>query len=528
MEILSLTNDSKYNKIIEYYETNKDKPFDEWLTFDKLLTRGKQGIAGILKTANNDKIVFKISQYINHLVQQELTVMFGLKQISEFCPHFCKGIGLIDCKVDAKYKKGCDNPFVIENKYPIMKEVLLCEYIENSYKFYNYIRTNEISEDILYSCVKQVLLGLSFAQKVKFTHYDLHSWNIMIKKCNKDIVFLYKIDEENQFCVPTMGYYPVIIDYGFSYIQDFEDGPLFPSMSHTDVGFTSSQFDAFADPKLFLVTVSEEIRDKRETPKSKTLRRIVKNMFGPLNICWSSGWDKDDEKGVSDYIIQRLDKYNTKSELFKSYDHYCIDLLQTLIILPLQKQDYSNIDNVYKIFLKEWIKIENEISNPFYNLYILKNIVDNARKLRADYMDKLTRQYAITEFGRSIFDILNTITKFCRPKDLHFEKLLCSLLILAKNIEGMLFELMEGKNMKKKNDYSQLPLQTIEEMYAAITVNIPDNYVYNKNTQVLLMDSVNQSCQLFKIPPEEINNVNDLQDLTRGTYLYDIYKQNCE
>ena len=65
-------------------------------------------------------------------------------------------------------------------------------------------------------------------------------------------------------------------------------------------------------------------------------------------------------------------------------------------------------------------------------------------------------------------------------------------------------------------------------MYAAITVNIPDNYVYNKNTQVLLMDSVNQSCQLFKIPPEEINNVNDLQDLTRGTYLYDIYKQNCE
>ena len=33
-------------------------------------------------------------------------------------------------------------------------------------------------------------------------------------------------------------------------------------------------------------------------------------------------------------------------------------------------------------------KIENEIGNPFYNMYILKGIVDVAREVRVDYLHK--------------------------------------------------------------------------------------------------------------------------------------------
>ena len=50
-------------------------------------------------------------------------------------------------------------------------------------------------------------------------------------------------------------------------------------------------------------------------------------------------------------------------------------MLQSLIILPLEEQDYSQIGKYYKTFLKEWIKIENQISNEFYNLYILESWV---------------------------------------------------------------------------------------------------------------------------------------------------------
>ena len=200
MEILSLNNYSRYNELVKYYEENKDKPIEEWLSFNKILDKpGKQGIVGLFnKKSSKDEdgqYIFKISQYINYLVYHELIIMQGLKEINTYCPHFCKGIGLVTCKIDAKYKKEDKNPFEIRNKYPIQKDVLLCEFIEKSSKFYNYIRSDKVDEDVLYSIVKQVLLAIAIAQKEKqFAHYDLHSFNVMIKKCDKDLVFLYKLD----------------------------------------------------------------------------------------------------------------------------------------------------------------------------------------------------------------------------------------------------------------------------------------------------------------------------------------------
>ena len=93
--------------------------------------------------------------------------MQGLKEISSYCPHFCKGIGLIKCQIDAKYKKEEENPFIIRNKYPIEKDILLCEFIDKSSKFYNYIRNKNVDENVLYSIVKQVLLAIAIAQKEK-------------------------------------------------------------------------------------------------------------------------------------------------------------------------------------------------------------------------------------------------------------------------------------------------------------------------------------------------------------------------
>ena len=182
-------------------------------------------------------------------------------------------------------------------------------------------------------------MAIAIAQrKKKFTHYDLHSYNIMMKKCNKDVVFLYVLDEENQFCIPTHGYYPVIIDFGFSYTEDMNDGPAWGSMGHTDVGFMSDRFDPIADPKLFLVTVASEMREKRKNKKSNKFRRIVKNLFGKLNIDWESGWDNAEEKSASDFVTEMLKDHSRQSNLFDNYDHHCVDIIQSLIILPLEEQ----------------------------------------------------------------------------------------------------------------------------------------------------------------------------------------------
>jgi hypothetical protein len=532
MDILSLNEElSDYNLFVDYYETNKEKPIEEWLVFDGMINKpSKQGVVGLFKTKDgNHQCIFKISQYINYLVYHELVIMQGLQEVSSFCPHFCKGIGMITVKLEANIKKDTkDNPFDISNtKYPINKDVLLSEYIENSTKFYNYIRSPKIDENILFSIIKQVLLGVSFAQKLKkFTHYDLHSFNVMIKKCNKDIVFLYKMDESNQFCVPSLGTYPVIIDFGFSYIENLEDGPMWGSLAHTDVGFTSDRYDWVADPKLFLVTVSEELKYKRNTKKSKKLRRIVRNIFHPLKIDWQSGWDDLNIKGASNYVLKMIEKKNNISKLFYKFDIYCIDIIQTLIILPLQEQSYDDIELTYVTFLNEWVKIENQISNPFYNLYILKGLIDVARTVRPEYINKNTRYNAVSMFQKEIYDLLDSVAKFCRPKDVHFEKLLCSLYLFSKSVEGLLFEIMKKRMSDKQKEYDNLPVTSIDEIYAIINTNIPDEYVYNEKTKVLVMDMDTKDCKLYTLPKEELKNINKITHLARGSYIYDLYKNN--
>ena len=523
-----------FSSLVEYYEKHKHESWMEWLEFDQTFEKpGKQGLVGLLKpkeellspSGKPLKFVFKISQYINYLVQHEYTVMKGLNEISPYCPHFCKAVGTVLCEIDpAARKQG--NPFRITTKHPIEKEILLTEYVENSSKLYNYIRSDKVSENVIYSAIKQVLMAITIAQKKKrFTHYDLHSYNIMMKKCNKDVVFLYVLDEENQFCVPTHGHYPVIIDFGFSYIEDLDDGPAWPSMAHTDVGFMSDRFDPIADPKLFLVTVATEMRQMRNNKKSNKFRRIVKNMFGKLKIDWESGWDNVEEKGASDFATEMLAGHSAHSNLFDNYDHYCIDIIQSLVILPLEEQKYSNIDQSYKAFLDEFVKIEQEIGNPFYNLYVLKGIVDVAREVRVDYLHQgESRKRAVKYFRESIYERVRCVADYCIPKGIKFEKMLCALLCLSRNIEGILYDVIESRMREKEKNYERLPLQTTEQIYGAIEVNMPDKYEFNENTTVFVMNCITEDCSRLKLTHEQIEEVNNSHSLGKGSFLYSLYK----
>lgn len=522
-----------YDQTIKYYNLNKDKPWSEWLVFDTLFNKpGKQGFVGLFRLKDDPriKIVFKISQYINHLSIHEHTVMNGLNDLHEFCPHFCKSIGLINCKVDPKIKKE-GNPFDLDTQYPIVKETLLCEYITDSYKFYNYIRTEEdrIPEKVLYNAIKQVLLAVSIAQRCKrFSHYDLHSNNIMMKRCNPDTVFLYALDDDNQFCVPTFGHYPVIIDFGFSYINDMEDAPLWASMGHTDVGFMTDRFDWVADPKLLLVTVADEIHHKRDTKNSKKLTNIVKNIFCPLSIEWDSGWDKVEKMAAADYVTRMLSGYNSDSELFQEYDCFCIDIIQTLIILPLQEQSYSEIHKPYKAFLQEWVKIEAESTSMFYNLYVLKGVVDSARLVRAMYMRTATRGAAIRSFTEKVYECISSVAKFCNPRKVNFERLLCSLLVLSRCIEGVLYDVMITRMKDKQEEYDKMLLQSTEQIFAAIDANLPDDYVYTPNTKLVILDVLGKQTDHMELTQEECDDINDLHHICRGATLYDLYKQKKE
>ena len=516
-----------YSKIEKIYNSNKDKPWNQWLDFVKLLTPGKQGIVGLFKTKTDGlTCVFKLSQAIDNVIEHESKVMDGVKKLALFCPHFCKSFGLIPCERNPDTVED-ENPFIKnpDVKYMLQDHILLQEFVEKSNKLYTFIKSPKIHEDVLYSLIKQVLLAMCIAQKeIKLSHYDLHSTNIMVKRCKKDDVFVYVLDESNQLCVPTLGFFPIIIDYGFSYIDGLNDGPLLSSMDHTDSGFTPDRFDRMVDPKLFLVTVSSEIKGARGTTQSQKLRTVVRNIFNSLSIDWYTGWDENKDDSASARVSKVFDKYSKYSDLFYTHSNFCLDIIHSLVVLPMEKQDYKRLDIATKTFVKEWAKIEDQITNDKYNLFILKHLIESARHVRVAYMEGENIPNTVKDFKRGVAQGIDKVAKFCNPINVNYEKMLCSLFIMATSMEGIYYEELLARETTREAEIEEMSIKKIEHMYAAVDMNIPTPYTYNEKTNIFLINNITGVTTSFKLNSDEIEQMNKTHSICRGTLAYEISK----
>ena len=311
-----------------------------------LFKSGKQGISGKFEDEQGNEVAFKVSQYSNYLTEHEYAVMNRLEHIS-YCQNFCKPVCLEYKDVEPKFEKKAD-PFKIISKYPIKKNVLFEEFIKGD-KLCKHI-SKKTNTSVIISAIKQVLSAISISQKMNFTHYDLHSDNVIMRKCDPDTVFLYVLDKDNIVLVPSMGYIPVIIDYGFSYIDALDDEYMSSSLGHTDIGFTSDRFNWISDPKLFLISIMHELKDRTDCEKFKN---IVFNMFSELPVDWECGWDNLDGKSVSDSLIYYLMKrHSTDSKIFGKNVCHAVDLMCSLIILPLTEKPYDEIELSYTTFIE--------------------------------------------------------------------------------------------------------------------------------------------------------------------------------
>jgi hypothetical protein len=518
----SYDNDTFYESLKVYKDKEKIK-LDKWLKYIKSFKSGKQGYVALMKTFDNEnEFVIKISQGINFLINHEYTIMKGLSVLNDFCPYFCKVYGKVEFDIPVSSRKHI--PEIFDNKDSkkfIKDDILVLENVKNASKFCKYIYNIKVPESVLYSTIKQVLLAISIAQKyAKFTHYDLHSDNVLMTECDEDLVILYIIDKDNQFLVPTNGFMPKIIDFGFSYIKSMDGGYLWPSMGHTCVGFLSDRFDPIADPKLFLVTTSYEIKNERNTKNSNKLRRIVKNIYDCLSIEMDCGWDNKTKLSVSDHLADMFKDSIYCTDFFRENMFYCIDIIQTLIILPIEFHEYDNIHDSFKIFVKEFKKLEDKISNHFYLLYILKSIAIFAREEHSKYISKKGKEEAVYNFRRKLIEIIDSVAKFISLKDINFEKLLCSIILLARNIEGFYYVLMKKTIINKNKEYSKLELTTPEQIYGCIEVNIPDKYEYSENTKICILDCVNKETRYMKINKETAKDLNNVHSISRGAFLY--------
>ena len=519
----------KLHNFIEVLDQKKrDNEEIEYTFYEKFRKPGKQGICGIMTIEKKMYCVFKISQYLDYLIEHERIIFDALNELRVYCPHYCKMLGQVETLVDPNFRKA-DNPFAAISKYPIKMNVILTEYIPGSKNLLSLIKNKKVKERVIYSSVKQVLMAIEIAQRKKrFTHYDLHSCNILMKKCDPDDVFLYNLPD-SQVCVPTYGTYPVIIDYGFSYVGDMENKPFYGSLAHTEIGFIPSRFDSIADSKLFLVSLSDELKVERGSRDSRTFRRLVRNIFSPLKIDWECGWDKTRRDiSAADHVSDILEELDTDdySRLFSKYNHFCVDIIQSLITHPLRDRSSKGVFlESYAVLVEEFSKLEQEIGSSFYNLYLLRVIVNAARDVRSLYGKREKRKKAIRKFKIKILEEIVKISKFCYPTKINYEKLLCSLLLFSKNMEKILYDHVNNRVEEKQKQYDKMAITTPEDLYKVIETNIPDTYEYTSTTRVHIFDTVSEGYTFFKIPDKYLELVNETHPLVRGSLIYKLFQK---
>lgn len=496
----------------------------------KKLEQGKQGITGLV-SIDDEVYVYKLSQYMNYLTNHEYLIMKGLMDLHDVCPHFCAVLPLRKYPIHPNFIEFDQDPFE-ECEKPLFLEVLLMEYVVDSMPLYDLIRETTIPMATIMGIAKQVMMAVIIAQtEKKYVHYDLHSLNILMKDVRMDDVYLYVLDDDNVFCVPTYGYNPVIIDHGFSYSKDLDNNPAYISLAYTDNGYMSPGHDFLADAKIFLISLSEDFKECRKSYSgTHKFRNVVKQLFKDIPVKWRSGWDIAKEPSIIDQIFEYIEDINENSFLFDKFGTICMDILQSLIILPYSPRfqgSLRELRNAYKLFIREFAHIEYEINNPLYSLYTLRNIIDTARPLKDAYMDESTRRQAVTYFENQILYEVNTVVRFCRLREVDFEKLLCSMFAFGEQLEFQLYHLL-NKHMKSKlTKYKAMDVQCIEHMYAILDMNFADTYKFNNRTTVYVLnykDKTRGVLDFSDVDDDILSALNKTPHYSQGMMLYSLYQ----
>lgn len=176
--------------------------------------------------------------------------------------------GNTELKILKKICRGCDDKISFFNEYFVglyginylrlsiptfsfvytfsnkpKKQYIQQEYIENTNTFQSFIVNKTLSNNDLFSIFLQLLCSLEFAQNsLFFTHYDLHTDNILIQENVQKESFTVPIfDRDFHFQKPK--YIVKIIDFGFSTVMP-EKNVIFSNCNHQTF-FTKGYFSFF-------------------------------------------------------------------------------------------------------------------------------------------------------------------------------------------------------------------------------------------------------------------------------------------
>jgi serine/threonine protein kinase len=194
------------------------------------------------------------------LATHEYKIMNSLKIVNHITPFFTSVYELVNLPINQNYEEA-ENPFELNTKYKYTVDVCISEYVDNARKLTTFIRhSKQVCDNIIISLVKQILIGLMIAHNnCDFSHYDIHSENVFVQKCSYNDVFVwYDKTTSTPYVIPSLGYIPRIIDYGFSYADGVKNSYIMSPLEFMREGYFSVHSDKFVDFKILLVSIWEE------------------------------------------------------------------------------------------------------------------------------------------------------------------------------------------------------------------------------------------------------------------------------
>lgn len=522
-----------------YFNQNIEKPWYEWLLLPEQnnsnypqIKSGKQGYSGVLVHPTNKNLIclYKISKEDDNVVEHEYSILKSLEQLSSYCLHFHKVYGIVKFECNVRLD---DQPLIVSEKYKkIEREMMLMQYINNRSSLRELIENISLKDEIIINIMKQIFLIIQMYQDYEFTHYDLHSENILIRDCNPNTFILYVIHNK-LYLIPTFGFIPNIIDFGFSYCKPkTKPHSLTCTLLHTKEGYTSSRFDKYVDLKLFLVSTIDDLSRVQERKNIyNKLYNICRNVFSGMNIQWNSGWDNSKIIDPITLVHELIKDYVKESTLlYKS--NIWLDGIQQLINLPLSPLPYHELETSCKNFTEEFVKFEERISSKTLLNYILRIFIRIVKKYRNSYISENNEesQWAVLEIKKKFLEEYTQIIKYHIPS-INYEKMICSLLLITQCIEGLYYEQLEKIYKEKDKMYEIMRLKTPNDFYNVLDVNFTvEHKKLNPKSTIIVIDHDNRNTLTFSLNKEQIAIYNDIMNKQNNykddipKFLFNIYK----
>lgn len=166
----------------------------------------------IIKSPRNPKDV-KV------LIHEGFTGLAGTNRLREFIPNFAYVYSIFNCLTPNIENKEVKNWCSTDGYYYVVYES-----ISNAETFGDYIRSDRCTAQGIINYVTQIALALDFAaQKIGFTHNDLHVGNILLRKLDQPKQIKYPYRDRGDYYIVTDAI-PTFIDYGMVYMTYKNEG----------------------------------------------------------------------------------------------------------------------------------------------------------------------------------------------------------------------------------------------------------------------------------------------------------------